>query len=739
MDIHIYLDIFINFNLVLRACESVLIGDAVDDTSRYVPPSFVDQCPPQDLSKSYTVPPGRNYVTIKWTEPIAIDQFGKQLRVEQVLGVKNGGQFTGSVNFERHHIVYIATDNNGLKDNCYFAIDVQISECRTLGIIDNGRYGCTDGSFPGSSCLLNCSKGYIVNKTDNITCDYTPDSVQANPTWSDSRQCEILNCSQPTVPENADISCTNSDSSYLSVCFIQCRQGYTPSGPLYMMCMADGTWSRPTRCLANLAFEQQCSSLQCNGHTCILGVNQEIHCYCLNGWSGQTCEIPPDYCKDNVCMNNASCLNHNLGYNCTCPQYYSGVLCQISPVNGNWSDWTAWSSCSRSCGSGNQTRFRQCDSPSPGPGGIPCEGDEFDSKPCNLSKCKVCPPLKQYNSSRSNYSCEIYDNYGQVKCQTVCENGTILLPQFKQFDEIFCGWPTNNGWIPGNIQPTCVAPVPPKGLRLEANISYEKRIPNEKEDAFKQEVLDHLRPTDCFTTTKTRCSASLTFSSILSQTSNIIYKLTVNFQIMLDAVIRKRSTTFVVTDDDSSLEDARRVLEMTADYVKNFTADIFDIRLGETYFIADKKSLTMSRFIDCGAGKVPQNGACVTCPKGCYITKDQCEICGKGFYQEESGQTECKPCPVGYTTSLPGAVFPYECSEPVVNTLDKTMDIVTIVVSVVTSIVSLIIAILTFVKMCNKCRDERKTGPDVSEQFLFNYFFYFMTFHKYKIQLTRAN
>ncbi|XP_060578403.1 sushi, nidogen and EGF-like domain-containing protein 1 [Ruditapes philippinarum] len=669
MDIQRYSDIFIYFNLVLRVYETVLIGDAVDETSRYVPPSFVDQCPPQDLSQSYTVPPGRNYVTIKWTEPIAIDQFGNKLRIEQVQGVKNGGQFTGSIDFERHHIVYIATDSNGLKDNCYFEIYVQIPECPSL-VIDNGQYRCSEGSSPRSSCLFSCNKGYIVNKAGNITCDYTPDSVQAIPTWSDSRQCEIVNCSQPTVPENADISCTKSDNSYLSVCFIQCRQGYTPSGPLYMMCMADGTWSRSTLCLKNVAFEQQCSSQQCNGHTCILGVNQEIQCNCSNGWSGQTCEIPPNYCGDNVCMNNASCVNQYFWYNCTCPQYYSGLLCQISPVNGNWSDWTAWSSCSRSCGSGNQTRFRQCDSPSPGPGGRPCEGDEFDGKPCNLSKCKVCPPLKKYNSSLSNYSCEIYDNYGQEKCQTVCENGTILLPQFKQFDEILCGWPTNNEWIPGNIQPTCVAPVPPKGLRLEASISYEKRIPNDKEDVFKEEVLDHLGPTDCFTTTKIKCGASLTFSSISSQTGSIISKLTVNFQITLDTVIRKRSTAFVATDEDSSLDDARHVLEMTADYVKNFTADIFDIRLGETEFISDKKSLNISASIDCGEGMVPNNGSCAVCSKGCYITNEKCELCGKGFYQEQPGQTECIPCPVGYTTIMPGAIYPYECSKPAVNTLD---------------------------------------------------------------------
>ena len=59
------------------------------------------------------------------------------------------------------------------------------------------------------------------------------------------------------------------------------------------------------------------------------------------------------------------------------------------PVDGNWSDYSAWSECSASCGGGVMERSRNCDSPAPENGGNPCEGEAADNQACNEDPCPV--------------------------------------------------------------------------------------------------------------------------------------------------------------------------------------------------------------------------------------------------------------------------------------------------------------------------------------------------------------
>jgi len=64
-------------------------------------------------------------------------------------------------------------------------------------------------------------------------------------------------------------------------------------------------------------------------------------------------------------------------------------------VDGGWSQWGEWSSCSTTCDYGVKTRSRSCTDPVPQQNGNPCNGSDEDSQQCILSYCpgKTSPSL----------------------------------------------------------------------------------------------------------------------------------------------------------------------------------------------------------------------------------------------------------------------------------------------------------------------------------------------------------
>ena len=55
--------------------------------------------------------------------------------------------------------------------------------------------------------------------------------------------------------------------------------------------------------------------------------------------------------------------------------------------DGVWSEWSPWSTCSKTCGDGKMTRQRKCDSPPPAFGGAYCAGNESASIYCKQAEC----------------------------------------------------------------------------------------------------------------------------------------------------------------------------------------------------------------------------------------------------------------------------------------------------------------------------------------------------------------
>ena len=56
-------------------------------------------------------------------------------------------------------------------------------------------------------------------------------------------------------------------------------------------------------------------------------------------------------------------------------------------VDGKWSGWKAWGTCTKSCGGGLQTSSRTCTNPPPTNGGEECGGENERSRDCNPQPC----------------------------------------------------------------------------------------------------------------------------------------------------------------------------------------------------------------------------------------------------------------------------------------------------------------------------------------------------------------
>ena len=58
------------------------------------------------------------------------------------------------------------------------------------------------------------------------------------------------------------------------------------------------------------------------------------------------------------------------------------------PINGKWSNWGPFGSCSKTCGVGTKTRRRWCNNPKPSNGGDQCVGAAIQSARCNVNACR---------------------------------------------------------------------------------------------------------------------------------------------------------------------------------------------------------------------------------------------------------------------------------------------------------------------------------------------------------------
>ncbi|XP_049326441.1 A disintegrin and metalloproteinase with thrombospondin motifs 7 isoform X2 [Astyanax mexicanus] len=123
---------------------------------------------------------------------------------------------------------------------------------------------------------------------------------------------------------------------------------------------------------------------------------QQHQCQMQYGSNATFCSEVDNVCQILWCSVNGSCrskLDAPIdGTRCGPGKWCISGECVIvgklpETVNGGWGQWSTWSHCSRTCGSGVQSAERECDQPKPAFGGRYCTGERRRYRICNILPC----------------------------------------------------------------------------------------------------------------------------------------------------------------------------------------------------------------------------------------------------------------------------------------------------------------------------------------------------------------
>ena len=94
----------------------------------------------------------------------------------------------------------------------------------------------------------------------------------------------------------------------------------------------------------------------------------------------------------------------------------------IIVVDGNFTPWSNWSQCSKSCGGGQRKRTRSCSNPPPSRCGKTCVGDNEEVANCNT---QACPGKDDVLRNWQGFNPCKYAMFGSLDHEALCSSPVL--------------------------------------------------------------------------------------------------------------------------------------------------------------------------------------------------------------------------------------------------------------------------------------------------------------------------
>ncbi|XP_052705771.1 A disintegrin and metalloproteinase with thrombospondin motifs adt-1-like isoform X2 [Crassostrea angulata] len=275
------------------------------------------------------------------------------------------------------------------------------SYCRTTFL--DGHCDCLE-------CRLDtdCSQQYQYGYSKNAKARFKIESDKnlrynrASAHCSRNSDCANLQCSSGHTPvcslSTHSCHCQTTCNTHHDCSHMTCRHGY------YLVCSAAQNNTKTCVCKSTCSMQDECTNYACSSQ--YKSYCQSGHCHCAHRCSSdsycshyghcahssrQRCSTYlGTICVCEECVHDSECSNFH------CQPYHSPICknnscsCKADPVDGIWSQWESWTTCSVTCGHGRQTRERSCTNPAPARGGLPCSGNSSEERNCSqISSCRI--------------------------------------------------------------------------------------------------------------------------------------------------------------------------------------------------------------------------------------------------------------------------------------------------------------------------------------------------------------